>query len=70
VGRGDHQRAAQRGHRLAVAARLKSGHGRLGPLHIDPTFVITHRLSLAEAAQGYKHFGDRADGWIKVVLKP
>jgi len=34
---------------------------------IDPSFVITHRLPLAEAAQGYATF---ADDCIKVVLKP
>src|SRR5438445_13856282 len=37
---------------------------------IDPSFVITHRLPLGEAADGYKHFGNRADAWTKVVLKP
>jgi threonine dehydrogenase-like Zn-dependent dehydrogenase len=37
---------------------------------IDPSFVITHRLPLAEAVEGYQRFGNREDGWIKVVLKP
>jgi threonine dehydrogenase-like Zn-dependent dehydrogenase len=32
---------------------------------IDPSFVITHRMGL-----GYKIFGDRADGCIKIVLTP
>jgi threonine dehydrogenase-like Zn-dependent dehydrogenase len=37
---------------------------------IDPSFVITHRLPLADAAEGYKNFKAREDGCIKVVLKP
>jgi threonine dehydrogenase-like Zn-dependent dehydrogenase len=49
----------------------------MGPLlqrvqngEIDPSFVITHRMSLDEAAEGYKTFHDKADDCIKVVLKP
>ena len=37
---------------------------------IDPSFVITHRLPLAEAPQAYKTFRDKADGCIKVVMTP
>ncbi|EAZ89886.1 zinc-dependent alcohol dehydrogenase [Crocosphaera chwakensis] len=37
---------------------------------IDPTFVITHRLSLEEAPDAYKIFRDKKDNCIKVVLKP
>ncbi len=37
---------------------------------IDPAFVITHRLPLADAPQAYKTFADKTDGCIKVVLKP
>jgi threonine dehydrogenase-like Zn-dependent dehydrogenase len=37
---------------------------------IDPSFVITHRVSLDEAPQMYKTFRDKEDGCIKVVLKP
>ncbi|RBW71101.1 zinc-dependent alcohol dehydrogenase [Bacillus taeanensis] len=36
----------------------------------DPTDIITHRISLEEAAKGYKLFNDREDNCIKVVLKP
>jgi threonine dehydrogenase-like Zn-dependent dehydrogenase len=36
---------------------------------IDPTFVITHRLPLSEAAHGYKIFNDKEDHCEKVVLK-
>ena len=37
---------------------------------IDPSFVITHRLSLKDAPEAYKTFRDKTDGCIKVVLKP
>jgi len=36
---------------------------------IDPTFVITHRMSLDEAADGYKIFNDKIDHCEKIVLK-
>jgi len=37
---------------------------------IDPSFVITHRASLAEGPDLYKTFRDKRDGCIKVVMKP
>ena len=37
---------------------------------IDPSFVITHRASLAEGPELYKTFRDHKDGCVKVVLKP
>ncbi len=37
---------------------------------IDPTFVITHRLSLADGPEAYHTFRDKKDGCIKVVLTP
>jgi len=37
---------------------------------IDPSFVITHRLSLDEAPEAYKTFRDKQDQCIKVVLDP
>jgi threonine dehydrogenase-like Zn-dependent dehydrogenase len=37
---------------------------------IDPSFVITHRLRLDQAAAGYEMFVNRADDCLKVVLKP
>jgi len=60
---------------------LKSGqthvHRYLKPLlelvqqgKIDPSFIITHRLSLADAAEGYRIFCDKQDECVKVVLKP
>ncbi|HEY9893301.1 MAG TPA: zinc-dependent alcohol dehydrogenase [Candidatus Sericytochromatia bacterium] len=37
---------------------------------IDPSFVITHRLPLEQAAHGYEIFKDKKDNCIKIVLKP
>jgi threonine dehydrogenase-like Zn-dependent dehydrogenase len=37
---------------------------------IDPSFVITHRASLAEGPELYKTLRDKKDGCIKVVMKP
>jgi len=37
---------------------------------IDPTFVITHILSLEDAPDGYELFKRKEDGCVKVVLKP
>lgn len=37
---------------------------------IDPTFVITHRLSLEEGPDAYRTFRDKKDGCVKVVLRP
>jgi threonine dehydrogenase-like Zn-dependent dehydrogenase len=44
--------------------------GRIARGDIDPSFVITHRLSLDEAPKGYAMFRDKQDRCIKVVLKP
>jgi glutathione-independent formaldehyde dehydrogenase len=35
-----------------------------------PGFVVSHELPLEEAPSAYHDFGQRADGHIKVVLKP
>lgn len=37
---------------------------------IDPSFVITHRMSLNDAPQGYAMFRNKEHDCIKVVLKP
>jgi threonine dehydrogenase-like Zn-dependent dehydrogenase len=37
---------------------------------IDPSFVVTHRVPLTEAAHAYKIFREKKDGCIKVVLDP
>ena len=46
-----------------LLARIERG-------EIDPSFVITHRVSIDAAADAYKTFRDKVDGCIKVVLKP
>jgi threonine dehydrogenase-like Zn-dependent dehydrogenase len=42
---------------------------RVEKREIDPSFVISHRMSLDQGAQGYSVF-DAQDGCTKVVLKP
>ena len=37
---------------------------------IDPSFVITHEVALADGPGMYKTFRDKEDGCIKVVMKP
>jgi threonine dehydrogenase-like Zn-dependent dehydrogenase len=37
---------------------------------IDPSFVVTHRMPLSEAAHAYHLFREKRDGCIKVVLDP
>lgn len=37
---------------------------------IDPTFIITHRMKLADAPEAYTKFRNKKDGCIKVVLTP
>jgi threonine dehydrogenase-like Zn-dependent dehydrogenase len=36
---------------------------------LDPTFVISHRLQLEDAAKGYEMFVNKEDRCEKVVLK-
>jgi threonine dehydrogenase-like Zn-dependent dehydrogenase len=44
--------------------------GRIEAGDIDPSFVITHRLPIDQAAGAYQTFRDRKNECIKVVLKP
>jgi len=37
---------------------------------IDPTFIITHRIKLEDAAAGYDIFNHKEDECLKVVLQP
>jgi threonine dehydrogenase-like Zn-dependent dehydrogenase len=37
---------------------------------IDPSFVVTHRLPLDEASNGFETFKHKQDECVKVVLKP
>ncbi|MDH6544061.1 glutathione-independent formaldehyde dehydrogenase [Streptomyces sp. SPB4] len=36
----------------------------------EPSFLVSHELSLDEAPSAYEHFDNREDGWTKVVLHP
>ena len=42
--------------------------GRIVSGEIDPTFIITHRLGLEEAPEGYAMFRDKEHECVKVVL--
>lgn len=35
-----------------------------------PSFIVSHELSLDDAAEGYERFDNREDGWTKVLLRP
>ena len=37
---------------------------------IDPSYVISHRMSIEDAPKGYKMFRNKEDNCTKVVLKP
>jgi len=37
---------------------------------IDPSFVISHRMRLEDAPEGYEIFSRKQDGCIKIVLQP
>src|SRR6202012_4303361 len=37
---------------------------------IDPSFVITHRVSLEDGPKMYDIFKDKKDGCVKVLMKP
>jgi len=43
---------------------------RIAEGEIDPSFIITDRVSLEEGPDAYKRFRDKTNGCIKVVLKP
>jgi threonine dehydrogenase-like Zn-dependent dehydrogenase len=43
---------------------------RIQQEEIDPSFVITHRMRLEDAAAGYELFKNKQDDCIKVVLHP
>lgn len=37
---------------------------------IDPSFVVTHRMKLAEAPKGFDMFNRKKDGCLKIVMTP
>lgn len=46
-----------------LLAKIESG-------EIDPSFVVTHRVSIEQAPAAYDTFRDKKDGCIKVVINP
>jgi threonine dehydrogenase-like Zn-dependent dehydrogenase len=46
-----------------LLAKIESG-------EIDPSLIITHKVSLEEAPKAYHTFRDKKDGCIKVVIQP
>jgi threonine dehydrogenase-like Zn-dependent dehydrogenase len=53
-----------------VQAYLKPLYDRIVNGDIDPSFVVTHRLELGMAPDGYETFKHKQDECVKVVLKP
>ncbi len=53
-----------------VQRYLKPLMDRIQKGEIDPSFIITHRVSLEEGPEAYKTFRDKKDGCIKVVMHP
>ena len=37
---------------------------------LKPGVIVSHELSLDDAAEGYANFDERRDGWTKVLLHP
>ena len=37
---------------------------------IDPSYIITHRVTLDDAPEMYRTFREKADDCIKVVMRP
>jgi threonine dehydrogenase-like Zn-dependent dehydrogenase len=62
---------------LTIKAGQTPVHRYLRPLleriergEIDPTFVITHRITLDEVPQAFQAFNDKEDDVLKIVVKP
>ncbi len=53
-----------------VQRYLKPLLGKIKGGEIDPSFIITHRMALEDAPQGYESFKHKQDNCIKIVLKP
>jgi threonine dehydrogenase-like Zn-dependent dehydrogenase len=53
-----------------VQKYLKPLMNRIERGEIDPSFLITHRVSLEDGPEAYKTFRDKKDGCIKVVMRP
>ncbi|MHB0992449.1 MAG: glutathione-independent formaldehyde dehydrogenase [Burkholderiales bacterium] len=64
-----------KGQRIATGqANVKAYNRQLRDLievdKANPSFIISHELSLEQAAEGYKNFDERNGGWTKVIMKP
>jgi threonine dehydrogenase-like Zn-dependent dehydrogenase len=53
-----------------VQKYMKPLYDRIVNGDIDPSFVVTHRLELGKAPDGYETFKHKQDECVKVVLKP
>jgi len=53
-----------------VQRYLKPLLARIADGEIDPSFVVTHRMELGKAPEGYETFKHKRDECVKVVLKP
>src|SRR4051812_37587486 len=53
-----------------VQKYLKPLYDRVRDGQIDPSFVVTHRMELGMAPEGYETFKHKQDECVKVVLKP
>jgi len=53
-----------------VQRYMKPLYERITNGDIDPSFVVTHRLELGQAPDGYETFKHKQDECVKVVLKP
>ena len=53
-----------------VQRYLKPLLSRITAGEIDPSFVVTHRLGLDQAPEGYETFKNKRNECVKVVLKP
>lgn len=62
---------------LTIKASPVNPHRSMRPLlelilrdEVDPSFIVTHHMSLEEAPKAYRMFRDKEDGMIKAVLDP
>ena len=53
-----------------VQKYLKPLYDHIRDGHIDPSFIVTHRMDLGMAPEGFETFKHKQDECVKVVLKP
>ena len=63
-----HHRAHRPAARAALHARDCCEHVQEGKL--DPSFLVTHRMSLEDAPRGYEMFKKKEDGCVRAVFQP